>query len=62
MVGLVVGGGGSSFAGGVCSWWWDGRCCDVGGWLGVLFVACMGSRNVLRWCGEGVYEVMYECV
>ena len=62
VVGLVVRGGGRSFAGGECSWWWDGRCCVVGGWLGVLFAPCLGTWNVLRWCGEGVYEVSYECV
>ena len=59
---VVVGEGGGSFAGGECGWWWGGRCCVVGGWLGVLFAACMGSRSVFRCSGEGMYEVSYECV
>ena len=51
VVGVVVGGGGGSFAGGECIWWWGGRFCVNGGWLGVFFTSCMGSRGVLRCCG-----------
>ena len=62
VVGVVIGEGGGSFAGGGCIWWWGGRCCVVGGWQGGFLTSCMGSRGVLRCCGEGMYEVCYECV
>ncbi len=38
-------------------------CFGVGGWLCVLFAACMmGSIGNLEWFGEVVYEVYNVCI
>ena len=61
-MGVGVGGGGgllrvvSVFGGGAGGAVWLGI-----GWV-CFCTACMGPRDVLRRCGEGVYEVSHEGV